>query len=83
MSMAAVSPSTSGTTRRRTRSTSPARPRAAGRCYYQVLMSHGLDHWGRYIDGYQLVDGRWLFSSRRVTMDGYVPGGWGAANATT
>lgn len=43
---------------------------AKGRCYYFVLMNHGLDHWGRYIDEYRQVDGRWLFSHRRVTMDG-------------
>jgi hypothetical protein len=54
---------------------------ARGRCYYQVLMGHGLDHWGRYMDEYELRDGRWLFTRRRVTMDGYVPGGMGEAGA--
>ena len=53
---------------------------ARGRCYYQVLMPHGLDHWGRYIDEYELRDGRWLFTRRKVTMDGYVAGGMGAAS---
>jgi hypothetical protein len=43
---------------------------ARGRCYYQVLMAHGLDHWGRYLDEYVRIDGRWYFQSRRVTMDG-------------
>lgn len=55
---------------------------ARGRCYYLVLMEHGVDHWGRYLDEYGLVDGRWRFTSRRVTMDGCVPDGWGAMNAS-
>ena len=54
---------------------------ATGRCYYQVLMPHGLDHWGRYLDRYAERDGRWYFVHRKVTMDGYVEGGFGAANA--
>jgi hypothetical protein len=53
---------------------------ASGRCYYHVLMPHGLDHWGRYIDRYERRDGKWLFTHRKVTMDGYVPGGFGAAS---
>jgi hypothetical protein len=55
---------------------------ARGRCYYHVLMHHGLDHWGRYIDEYEMLDGQWRFSRRRVTLDGYVPGGMGAAGAS-
>ncbi|MEZ4217239.1 MAG: nuclear transport factor 2 family protein [Myxococcota bacterium] len=50
---------------------------ASGRCYYAVLTDRGLDHWGRYVDGYRCVDGRWLFARRRVTVDAGVPGGWG------
>jgi len=53
---------------------------AKGRCYYHVLMAHGVDHWGRYIDEYECRDGKWLFTHRKVTMDGYVAGGFGAAN---
>jgi uncharacterized protein (TIGR02246 family) len=53
---------------------------AKGRCYYFVLMPHGVDHWGRYVDEYEMRDGRWMFTSRKVTMDGYVPGGMGAAS---
>ena len=49
---------------------------AKGRCYYYVLTDKGLDHWGRYIDEYRLIDGRWLFWHRRVTTDAAVPGGW-------
>jgi hypothetical protein len=56
---------------------------AKGRCYYQVLMQDGLDHWGRYVDEYEKRDGRWVFTSRKVTMDGYVPGGMGEAGART
>ena len=43
---------------------------AKGRCYYQVLTSVGLDHWGRYIDEYRVEGGRWRFARRRVTVDG-------------
>ena len=49
------------------------RSHARGRSYFQVLMSHGLDHWGRYIDEYESRDGRWLFSRRKVTLDGRMP----------
>ena len=51
----------------------------SGRCYYQVITAKGLDHWGRYIDEYERVGGRWLFSSRRVTLDGLVANGWAHA----
>jgi uncharacterized protein (TIGR02246 family) len=51
---------------------------ARGRCYYAVLTERGLDHWGRYLDEYRRVDGRWLFARRQVTLDAAVPGGWGA-----
>ena len=43
---------------------------ARSRCYYQVIMAHGLDHWGRYIDRYRTVDGVWRFAHRKVTTDG-------------
>jgi hypothetical protein len=51
---------------------------AKGRCYYQVLLPKGLDHWGRYIDEYERRDGRWLFTRRTVTIDGWFPGGMAA-----
>ena len=43
---------------------------AHSRCYYLVLMAHGLDHWGRYIDRFRRVDGVWRFAHRKVTTDG-------------
>jgi len=43
---------------------------ARARCWYQVIMDHGSDHWGSYKDEFTVVDGRWLFKSRRVTTDG-------------
>ena len=46
--------------------------RARSRCYFQVLMPHGLDHWGRYVDELVRIDGAWLFAHRRVTVDGRV-----------
>ena len=43
---------------------------ASGRSYFAVLMAHGLDHWGRYLDRYEERDGRWLFTLRRALPDG-------------
>jgi hypothetical protein len=45
------------------------RTHAKSRCYFFVMMDHGLDHWGRYIDEFGVVDGRWLFTKRRVLID--------------
>lgn len=56
--------------------------RARSRCYYQVLLPHGLDHWGRYLDEFAVVDGRWRFTKRREVLDGYVPGGWASSMMT-
>ena len=50
---------------------------ANGRCYYAVLTHTGLDHWGRYVDRYVCQQGRWLFSERKISVDGAVAGGWG------
>jgi uncharacterized protein (TIGR02246 family) len=47
---------------------------AEGRCYFFVVMAHGLDHWGRYRDRYAVVDGRWCFEHRRVVVDGSFDG---------
>jgi uncharacterized protein (TIGR02246 family) len=49
---------------------------ARGRCYYAVLTDRGLDHWGRYVDDYRRIDGRWYFERRTVTLDAEVPGAW-------
>jgi hypothetical protein len=46
---------------------------AVGRSYYAVISPIGLDHWGRYIDEYGLVEGSWRFTRRRVTVDGSAP----------
>ena len=54
---------------------------ARGRCYFAVLTDQGLDHWGRYVDAYRCVEGRWLFAHRKVTLDGEVPGGWSASRS--
>jgi uncharacterized protein (TIGR02246 family) len=50
---------------------------ATSRCYFQVLTDRGLDHWGRYVDRYHRVEGRWLFAERTVAIDGSISGGWG------
>jgi hypothetical protein len=49
---------------------------AKGRCYYVVLTDRGVDHWGRYVDEYRQLEGRWLFWHRKVTTDGSVPDSW-------
>lgn len=49
------------------------RTTATGRCYFQVLTTAGLDHWGRYVDEYRVVDGAWRFARRTVTIDGRSP----------
>lgn len=46
---------------------------ATGRCYFFVLTAVGIDHWGRYLDEYRVVDGRWRFARRRVLTDGLSP----------
>lgn len=49
---------------------------ATGGCYYAVLTDRGLDHWGRYLDTYHRIEGRWRFWHRKVTLDATTPGGW-------
>ena len=46
---------------------------ARGRCYFAVITHIGLDHWGRYVDTYKKVDGKWLFDTRKVFVDGTDP----------
>lgn len=53
---------------------------ATGSCNYAVLGRIGLDHWGRYRDTYRFENHVWRFASRRVTVDGRVPGGWADRN---
>jgi hypothetical protein len=48
------------------------RTHASGRSYFLVLMPHGLDHWGRYIDAYEERDGRWVITRRRAVSDGRI-----------
>ena len=52
---------------------------ATGRAYFAVVMAHGLDHWGRYLDDYVRRDGRWRIARRRVLVDGAAEGGWAAS----
>ena len=55
--------------------------RARVRTYYAVLSSFGLDHWGRYLDEFGVVDGEWLITRRTVTTEGVDPDGWAAVLA--
>jgi len=49
---------------------------ASGRCYLHIVTDLGLDHWGRYIDRFANTETGWLFSARRVVIDGWSdPGG--------
>jgi len=52
--------------------------KAVAHCYFQVLTSQGLDHWGRYRDALVRVGRRWVFARREVRVDGVTPGGWAA-----
>ncbi len=42
---------------------------AKGWSYFLVISPIGLDHAGRYIDTYVNDNDRWLFASRRVSID--------------
>jgi len=53
---------------------------ATGRVYFSVFTDRGLDHWGVYRDDYRLTDAGWRFARRRVSVDGFTPGGWGEAS---
>ncbi|HEU5308521.1 MAG TPA: nuclear transport factor 2 family protein, partial [Acidimicrobiia bacterium] len=57
--------------------------RARVRTHYAVLSSFGLDHWGRYLDEFGVVDGEWLITKRTVTTEGVDPEGWAAVLAPT
>ncbi len=50
--------------------------RARGRSYFMVVMPHGLDHWGRYVDEYGVRQGRWVITARRALSDGRIDGGY-------
>ena len=54
---------------------------AKARSYYLFLTVHGLDHWGRYLDEFAPVDGKWLITHRREQTDAAFVGGWGAGAA--
>jgi hypothetical protein len=43
---------------------------ARARCYFLVLTEIGLDHWGSYRDVLTPVGADWLFTERRVTVEG-------------
>src|SRR3954454_12086296 len=47
--------------------------RARVRTYYAVLSSFGLDHWGRYLDEFGVVDGEWLVTERPGASAGAGP----------
>lgn len=47
---------------------------ARGRSYFAVLLPHGLDHWGRYVDDYEVRDGLWRIVRRRALTDGHATG---------
>jgi hypothetical protein len=40
---------------------------------FVVFTDVGVDHWGRYRDVLVPVNGRWVFSSRRIGVDGHSP----------
>ena len=52
--------------------------KANSKSYFSVFLSNGIDHWGRYEDKFENINGKWLFVYRRVKTDGYLPEGWAA-----
>lgn len=48
-----------------------ARDRVEVSSYFAVHTDIGLDHWGRYRDVLVPVNGRWLFSHRRISVDAF------------
>jgi len=52
--------------------------KANSKSYFSVFLSHGIDHWGRYEDEFENINGKWMFVYRRVKTDGCIPGGWAA-----
>ena len=52
--------------------------KASSKSYFSVFLSNGIDHWGRYEDKFENINGKWLFVYRRVKTDGYLPEGWAA-----
>lgn len=46
--------------------------RARATSYFVAVMVHGVDHWGRYVDAFELDDGRWRFANRHVHVDGRI-----------
>ena len=42
--------------------------------YFAVYTDIGLDHWGRYRDVLTRVGERWLFASRRISVDAFAQG---------
>jgi len=53
------------------RFTGVAHERVEVTSYFAVHTDIGLDHWGRYRDVVAPWDGRWLFASRKITVDAF------------
>jgi hypothetical protein len=53
--------------------TSIADDRIHSEAYFAVFLVDAIDHWGRYRDELIPVNGRWLFTHRRVSLDGKRP----------
>ena len=47
------------------------RDRVEASSYFVVFTDVGADHWGRYRDVLVPVDGKWLFASRKIRVDGF------------
>ena len=50
---------------------------ARGECYFLAVMSHGIDHWGRYEDTYRVHHDVWRFHRRHVHVEGRIRRGGG------
>ncbi|MCZ0728310.1 nuclear transport factor 2 family protein [Mycolicibacterium iranicum] len=50
---------------------SVAADRVEASSYFAVYTDIGLDHWGRYRDVLTPIGDRWLFASRRISVDAF------------
>ena len=50
---------------------------AVAESYFLTVTKERVDHWGKWSDSLERsADGRWRFTKRVVTTDGYDPDGW-------
>lgn len=53
---------------------------ASADSYFLAMTDSGIDHWGRYRDAIDEVDGAWLIAKRLLVVDGCTVGSWWEQN---